>query len=138
MLFRSRIELGEIEAALQSHSAIGQAAVIVRNDGQADDRQTDDRQKLVGYYTLATSYHDSSDVFVPSVRELREHLQLSLPEYMIPSAFVLMDKLPLTASGKLDRRALPVPETDYLGVSSSYIPPRTPLEEKLEIGRAHV
>ena len=94
-----RIELGEIEAALQRHSAIGQAAVIVRDDrlsGSGFSHHAENK-RLVAYYTLGNSDNAVSDTVAPRLNELREHLQASLPEYMIPSAFVLMEKLPLTA-----------------------------------------
>ncbi len=90
-----RIELGEIEVRLAQHPALLEAVVIVRDDG-ADKR-------LVGYYIQAPNS--------PAVdaNELRRHLLATLPEYMLPAAFVRLDAFPLDANGKLDRKALPVP-----------------------------
>ncbi|WP_256582371.1 AMP-binding protein, partial [Pseudomonas sp. DrBHI1] len=83
-----RIELGEIEARLGECPGVRDAAVIVREDAPGDKR-------LVAYFTGQ----------VPSIGELHERLQGVLPDYMLPSAYVQLDALPLTANGKLDRRA---------------------------------
>ena len=64
--------------------------------------------------------------------ELRDHLKRSLPEYMVPSAFVVLEALPLTPNGKIDRRALPAPEDDAV-VRGEYVAPRTPTEEVLAV-----
>ena len=92
-----RIELGEIEARLSEHSLVKDAVVIVRDEGSAGKR-------LVAYVT-------GGDSLAQSIDALREHLQRVLPEYMVPSAIVAIDELPLTANGKLDRRALPAPDS---------------------------
>src|SRR6185295_6668844 len=111
-----RIELGEIEAALALHSAVREAAVVLR-EGPAGDR------RLVAY--LAADPEN-----VPSPAELRRYLAARLPEPMLPAAFVILERLPLTPNGKLDRRALPAldridrPEREYL-------PPSSPVEEQL-------
>ena len=112
-----RIELGEIESTLASHPAIAQCVVILREDRPRDKR-------LVAYYTASGEIH-------PSIAQLREHLQASLPEYMIPSAFVRLDALPLTPSGKIDRRALPVPDMKDIDAQEHYTPPRNGMEEEL-------
>jgi amino acid adenylation domain-containing protein len=117
-----RIELGEIEAAILSHPAVRDAAVLAREQGPGDVR-------LAAYAVPA----GAAGV---SLGELREHLARSLPEHMLPSALVLLDALPLTPSGKLDRRALPEPaargEIDRDGGRGrAYEPPLTPTEEVL-------
>jgi amino acid adenylation domain-containing protein/non-ribosomal peptide synthase protein (TIGR01720 family) len=110
-----RIELGEIEAALTRHPAIKTAAVI---------SHTDD----VGSPRLA-AYLVPQQLPAPSSIELRAFLKRTLPDYMVPAAFVVLDALPLTPNGKVDRRALPAPE--WLPTRGAYSAPRTPVEEIL-------
>ncbi|HEY6802400.1 MAG TPA: non-ribosomal peptide synthase/polyketide synthase [Pyrinomonadaceae bacterium] len=112
-----RIELGEIEVVLQRHAAVRECVVVVREDVPGDKR-------LVGYVVKA------DDVAV-QVAELREHLRASLPEYMTPSAIVWLESLPLTNSGKIDRRALPDPETISLEADDAAAAMLTPIEEIL-------
>ncbi|MER6299869.1 non-ribosomal peptide synthase/polyketide synthase [Kitasatospora sp. NPDC001539] len=89
-----RIELGEVEVALASHPAVRAATVIVREDQPGD-------QRLVGYVVPAAE--------APTAAELSAHLSGRLPEYMVPQLFVTIDRIPLTAHGKIDRKALPAP-----------------------------
>ncbi|HEX5870654.1 MAG TPA: amino acid adenylation domain-containing protein, partial [Longimicrobium sp.] len=106
-----RIELGEVDAVLRRHAAVRDCAVVAREDVPGDRR-------LVAYVVGSVD-----------ADALRAHLRLSLPEYMVPVAFVAMDELPLNANGKLDRRALPAP--DFSGAEDRYAAPRTPTEEVL-------
>ncbi|MGQ4491435.1 amino acid adenylation domain-containing protein, partial [Streptomyces sp. SAS_281] len=104
-----RIEPGEVEAALAAHSGVAQAAVVARDD------------RLVGYVVP-----DSASAVRPA--ELAAHLRERLPDYLVPSAFVLLDALPLTPNGKLDRAALPAPDAVSTGGGRA---PRTPREQIL-------
>ena len=112
-----RIEPGEIETALTAHPAIADAAVIARAD-------TPGRRQLAAYLIPA-----SGTAGVPSAAELRGWLAATLPDYMIPAAFTVLDALPLTPSGKLDRRALPAPDRDT--ATAGHVPPRTPAEQAI-------
>jgi len=105
-----RIELGEIEAVLAQHPSVSQVAVLVREDRPGI--------KTLAAYVVGRAAQPE---------ELRRRVAEFLPEYMVPSAFVLMDALPLTPNGKLDRRALPAPDDAQVG----YRGPRTPHEELL-------
>jgi amino acid adenylation domain-containing protein len=112
-----RIELGEIEAALRGHEGVDDAAVVVR-DGAGGDR------RLVAYVC-------GRGGAAPSADELREHLRGRLPEYMVPSQYVMLEALPLTANGKVDRRALPEPGTEAGVGCEEYVAPRTAAEEAI-------
>jgi amino acid adenylation domain-containing protein len=114
-----RIELGEIEAALRQHPDIQEAVVILRED-KPDDK------KLVAYI-IPLSKRGRGDL--PS--QLRQFLKQHLPEYMLPSVYVWLDALPLTANGKLDRRALPVPEPQGLEQRDRNAIPQTPVEKSV-------
>ncbi|MFF1789686.1 non-ribosomal peptide synthase/polyketide synthase [Kitasatospora sp. NPDC058243] len=109
-----RIELGEIEAALAAHPGVAQTAVLARQD-RADDT------RLVAYLVPAAGA-------APRPADLREHLTERLPEHMVPSAYVVLDALPLTANGKLDHRALPAPDLAPVVTGRA---PRTPREQVL-------
>lgn len=109
-----RVEPGEIEAVLTELKEVSQAVVVVRED-QAGD------QRLVAYVVPA-----SRDAV--TVIELRKHLRRKLPEYMIPQHFVELDALPLTPSGKVDRRALPAPQEDRQ-MEETYVAPQNEVEK---------
>lgn len=96
-----RIELGEIESHLSEHSGICEAVVIAR-EGASEDKQ------LVAYYTTPTT--DKKEEDAVSAVELRSYLLASLPDYMVPHAYVRVERMPLTPNGKLDLMALPVPD----------------------------
>jgi len=110
-----RIELGEIETVLNTHPAVRSTVVLAREDAPGDKR-------LVAY--IVTTREVSL-----TVSELRAFLQRTLPEYMVPTVFVLLDALPLTPNGKIDRKALPAPQQGRLGVTEEFVAPSTPLEE---------
>ncbi|MCY1043070.1 amino acid adenylation domain-containing protein, partial [Corallococcus sp. bb12-1] len=120
-LHGQRIELGEIEAALERHPSVREAVVVAREDVKG-------QQRLVAYVVL-TSREEGSHA--PS--DLREHLRQHLPEYMVPAAFAVLDALPLGPNGKLDRKALPAP--DSAGAedlnASDFVAPRDETEQKL-------
>lgn len=112
-----RIEPGEIEAALLTHPAVRQAAVITREYGPGDVR-------LVACLTPA-------DDRLPAPAELRQFLKRTLPDYMVPAAFVSLDQLPLTPNGKLDRRALLAVKLEAAAQPTPTEAPRTALEQQV-------
>ncbi|HLM55239.1 MAG TPA: amino acid adenylation domain-containing protein [Pyrinomonadaceae bacterium] len=112
-----RIELGEIEAALARLEGIRETAVVVREGEQGDKR-------LVAYLVVEAGPRAAAE-------KLRDALRETLPEYMVPSAFVLMEGLPRTASGKVDRTALPAPDAAQSAAEVPYEAPRTVTEEML-------
>ncbi len=112
-----RIELGEIETVLASHSSVQHCVVVAREDKPGDKR-------LVAYMVAAADER-------PIGRELREFLQRKLPDYMVPSAFVVVDAMPLTPNGKVDRKALPLPTRDNSAIEREFVAPRNDLERQL-------
>jgi amino acid adenylation domain-containing protein len=116
-----RIELGEIEARLAEHPAVREVVVLARKD-------TPGEQRLVAYYT-ASPNHEPKEGTVDA-QQFRSHLSSSLPDYMIPAAFVRLESLPLTFNGKLDRKALPAPESDAYS-THTYEPPEGETEIQL-------
>ena len=108
-----RIELGEIEAVLTRHGRVRQCLAMAREDEPG-------MKRLVAYVVAAEGEK-------PSEQELREHLKQRLPEFMIPSAFLFLDAFPLTPNGKINRQALPAPESRR--PTEDFVAPRTPIEE---------
>jgi acyl carrier protein len=106
-----RIELGEVEAQLRRHGQVREAVVVAREEAG--------EKRLVGYVAAAESV---------SASDLKEHVRTRLPEYMVPSAIVILDKLPLTPNGKVDRKALPAPDASTFQSETMFVVPRTPTE----------
>lgn len=110
-----RIELSEIEVALTEHDSVLEAIVIAREDAR--------NEKRLAAYIVADREH------TPSIGDLRSHLSERLPEYMIPSYFVMLDAIPLTPNGKVDRNALPAPEVSRPDLEGAFVAPRSQVEE---------
>jgi amino acid adenylation domain-containing protein/non-ribosomal peptide synthase protein (TIGR01720 family) len=134
-----RIELGEIEAVLSQHPGVSESVVMAREDVPGDKRlvayvvpnkttdhrpQTTDLEKEEGLGSWVLGLGSFSS-------ELRQYVKAKLPEYMVPTAFVVMDALPLTPNGKVDRRALPAPEASRRELAEEFVAPRTAVEEVL-------
>jgi len=113
-----RIELGEIEALLQRHPAVQEVAVVVRELTANDKR-------LVAY---VVPRHDGSE---RPMEELQDYLRAELPEYMVPSAFVMLARLPLSPNGKVDRAALPAPPDRHARFDGTIEAPRTDTEKRI-------
>ncbi|MGB3637497.1 MAG: amino acid adenylation domain-containing protein [Rivularia sp. (in: cyanobacteria)] len=112
----NRIELGEIESVLTQHHQVRESLVMARED-------TPGVKRLVAYIVNVKSQ--------PSLTSLREFIQSKLPDYMIPSAFVFLSQLPLTANGKVNRRALRAPDISSFSQSDNFVAPRDRIEQQL-------
>jgi len=110
-----RIELGEIEAMLGNHEAVRDCVLLLREDNPGD-------QRLVAYMVPQGAAPDANDI--------REHLRKNLPEYMVPNDVVILDAMPLTPNGKLDRKQLPVPGTSQ-SATAEYEAPEDQLQETI-------
>ena len=117
-----RVELGEIELALTRHPAIREAVVLAREGGGPGEK------RLVAYLVCEEGALPASR---PDPAELRSRLRHFLPDYMVPASFVFLDALPLTANGKVDRRALPAPDAEPAAKRGEYAAPRTEVEVAL-------
>jgi len=113
-----RIELGEIETVLRQHPRINDCVVVAREDVPGDKR-------VVAYLVA------SGGAAAPTVSELRAFLKEKLPEYMLPSVFVTLERMPLTPNGKVDRRSLPAPSASDLAPQGSFAAPRDAVETQL-------
>ena len=109
-----RIELGEIETILLQHPQVREAVVMVREDVPGDKR--------------LAAYIVGNEI---SANALREYLRSKLPDYTMPAAFVFLEVLPLTANGKIDRKALPAPDYSKIDVPGAFVAPRSPVEARL-------
>ena len=112
-----RVDVAEVEAALRELDHVEDAVVVGREDTPGDRR-------LVAYVMV-------TDGHTPAVGELRRVLVDRMPDYMVPSRYVVLETFPRTATGKIDRRALPPPDGVRPAVRASFVPPRTPVEERL-------
>jgi len=110
-----RIELGEIEAVLQQHESVSEAVVLVHPNDEG-------HKQLVAYVVSASEAQ-------PATSELRQFMQQRLPIYMLPSVFMFLEALPLTTSGKLNRKALPAPDSNRPELDREFVSPRTSSEE---------
>ncbi len=113
-----RIELGEIEVAIGNHLGVREVVVVLKEGTELNE------QRLLAYVV-------PSSKFDLSVSELREYLDTCLPEYMIPTTFVFLGKMPLTTNGKIDRKALPEPSLKRPNLAQAYVAPTTNLEKYL-------
>jgi amino acid adenylation domain-containing protein/non-ribosomal peptide synthase protein (TIGR01720 family) len=120
-----RIELGEVEAALSAVEWVRECVVAAREDEAGHKR-------LVAY-VVSENEAPATTASTPAalVSELRERLLKSLPEYMVPSSIIFLERLPLTANGKIDRRSLPAPDSSGVSRRPGYAPPRTEAEATL-------
>ncbi|MEG5139393.1 MULTISPECIES: non-ribosomal peptide synthetase [unclassified Microcoleus] len=121
-----RIELGEIETVLSQYPAVREAIALVREDNPGDKR-------LVAYIVANSELRGGQGDTTPTHSELINHLRVflkqKLPQYMMPSAFVLLEAMPLTPNGKIDRRSLRAPDTNTAEFESNFTQPRTPDEQ---------
>ncbi|MEG4281922.1 amino acid adenylation domain-containing protein [Microcoleus sp. A006_D1] len=118
-----RIELGEIEAALCQHLQVSEAVVIVREDIPGD--------KHLAAYVIPDGINKKSDIPNIESSELRQFLKAKLPGYMIPATYAVLESMPLTPNGKVDRRALPNIDTNSEDLTVNYVEPRNDIEEVL-------
>jgi amino acid adenylation domain-containing protein len=116
-----RVELGEIEAILQQHPAVKAAIAVVRSDQSSNSR-------LIAYIVPKSESQTPSAALSST---LRTFLQSTLPDYMVPSVFVVLKQLPLTPNGKVDRQALPTPDQTNCESIKPYVAPRSAIEEQL-------
>ena len=113
-----RIETGEIESVLNAHKAVNQAIVVASENSNSG--------KILSAYIIP-----EKDKYF-SLSEIKDHLRKKLPDYMIPSKFIKMEKFPLNNSGKIDRKKLPVPDENYDLYEKQYVPPRDELDAQLK------
>ncbi|HEX5081516.1 MAG TPA: condensation domain-containing protein, partial [Blastocatellia bacterium] len=118
-----RIELGEIEAVLLQHEKVREAVVAAHEDHRAGSNP-DGTKQLVAYLVF-------DEGAAPETGELRSYLKKRLPDYMTPAAFMVLDRMPLTPNGKVDRKALPVPDHSRPELQTPHVAPRNAIEESL-------
>ncbi|MEH2238954.1 amino acid adenylation domain-containing protein [Nostoc sp.] len=122
-----RIELGEIEAVLCQHQSVREAVVVARQNQSGDAYGGLRQRRLVAYVVRDVETVSQ----YPKLGDLRSFLQERLPDYMLPSAFVMLKALPLTPNGKVDRNSLPAPEQVQQELEQTFLPPRNPIEQVL-------